>query len=102
MIDLRERMTASALVFRGYNTTNLGRTAELLAHPRFGPILEPFLVEAGNVAGEVLGAPVDLVARVCARRETDIDSFGDAVALIVAVELAQLQMLKEVFGVDWS
>jgi [acyl-carrier-protein] S-malonyltransferase len=41
-----ERLGYTAFAFRGYNTTNLGRTSELLAHPAYGPVVERYLVEA--------------------------------------------------------
>jgi hypothetical protein len=42
----RDRFGQFAIAFRGYNTANLGRCTELLAHPRFGPTLERYLIEA--------------------------------------------------------
>jgi len=37
---LLHRLPTAALAFRGYNVVNLGRTPELLAHPRFGATVE--------------------------------------------------------------
>ncbi len=97
----RDRFGQFAVAFRGYNTTNLGRSAELLAHPRFGPILERYLREAGEVASDTLREPVDLIARVRANQETDLDSYHDAIALIVAASLAQLEILEEFYGIQY-
>ncbi len=98
----RERLGATAFVFRGYNTTNLGKSPELLAHPAYGPVVEPFLREAGQVCGDVIGRPVNLVERVRRREETSLDSYPDAIALIVAMELAQIRLLQQFFGLDYA
>ena len=84
----KQRLKATAFVFRGYNITNLGRI-RALAHPAYGPVVEPFLREAGAVCGDVIGRKVDLVQRVRQRQETSLDTYCEAVALIVAMELAQ-------------
>ena len=96
------RLASTAFFFRGYNTTNLGRSQELLAHPAYGPVVEPFLKEAGQICADVIGRPVDLVGRVRRREETDLNSYADAVSLIVAMELAQIQLLREFFGIDYT
>lgn len=95
-------MAATAFFFRGYNTTNLGRSTELLVHPLYGAIVESYLKEAGQICADVLHRPVDLVARVRRHEETDLDCYGDAVSLIVAMELAQIQILRDFFGIDYS
>lgn len=90
----------TAFAFRGYNVTNLGRTPELLNHPAYGGIIHAALVEGGQICQEVIGRSVDLVARVRDRRETTgLASFAEDVALIVAVEVAQVRLLREFFGV---
>ena len=93
-------LSKTILAFRGYNVTNLGRTPELLADPRYGPILEVYLKEASDVYHRVAGRRIDLVQRVRRRRETNLRTYGQAVALIVAVEMAQLEMLRDVHGID--
>src|SRR5687767_8881367 len=95
------RMPSAALSFRGYNVTNLGRTAELLAHPAYGPIVERKLQTASAVAADLLHRPVDLVTRVRSGEETTLESYGDAVALLLAVESAQLELLARFFDVDY-
>ena len=98
----KDRLAATAFFFRGYNTTNLGRSTELLTHPAYGPIVEPYLKEAGQICADVIGRPVDLVGRVRRREETDLNSYADAVSLIVAMELAQIHLLREFFGIDYT
>ena len=100
-IDLKPRLNQTAFAFRGYNVTNLGRSPELLEHSAYGPTVERFLQQAANVCCDVMGRRVDLVARVRERRETDLQSYGEAVALIMAMELAQLELLHEFHGVDY-
>lgn len=98
--QLKAQVGSTAFAFRGYNITNLGRTPELLAHPAYGPLVEAALNEGADVCSEVLGRPVDLAARVRARRETtDLSSYAEDVALIVAVELAQLRLLEHFFDI---
>ena len=89
----------SALAFRGYNVTNLGRSPELLADPRYGPILRRYLDRASSVCSEIARRHVDLVARVQEKRETSLATYNEAVALIVAASMAQLEMLQSCFDV---
>jgi [acyl-carrier-protein] S-malonyltransferase len=94
----RDRFGATAVALRGYNTSNLGRSGELLAHPLYGPILERHLIDAGAVCSDAVGRKVDLVARVREGRETTLETYDEAVSLIVAASLAQLEMLEDIFG----
>jgi [acyl-carrier-protein] S-malonyltransferase len=97
---LSSRVRHAAFAFRGYNTTNLGRTAELLEHPAYGRIVAEVLHEGSQVCAETIKQPVDLVARVRERRETKgLDDYPEDVALIVSVEMAQLKLLEEFFGI---
>lgn len=100
--NLLERLGSSAFAFRGYNTTNLGRSPDLLAHPAYGPVLARYLTEASAVCSDVMKRPIDLVARVRERRETTIESYAEAIAMIVAVELAHVQLLEEFFDIRMS
>src|SRR3954451_20574330 len=100
--NLVERVGSSAFAFRGYNTTNLGRSPELLAHPAFGSVLARYLNDASAVCSDAMKRPIDLVARVRERRETTIESYSEAIALIVAVELAHVQLLEEFFDIRMS
>jgi [acyl-carrier-protein] S-malonyltransferase len=90
-----------ALSFRGYNVTNLGRTAEILAHPRLGPAMERHLNSVSSVAADLLHRGVDLVAQVRANQELTLEQYGEALALLLAVEDAQLELLGDEFNVDW-
>ena len=53
------------------------------------------------MASEVLGRPVDLAARVRARKKPTLEAYGEAVALIMAAEAAQLELLEKQFGIDY-
>ena len=99
---LAERLTTAAFAFRGYNTTNLGRTPELLAHPAYGAIVQRHLQEAAEVTSDAVCRHVDLVDRVRRREETTLASYDEAIALIVAVELAQIELLEQLYGVKYS
>lgn len=90
----------AALAFRGYNVTNLGRSRELLNHPAYGPIVREELARAGAICAETIGRSVDLVSDVENSRETTIDTFPDDVSMVVAMEVAQVRLLQEFFGVD--
>lgn len=96
------RLGATAFCFRGYNITNLGRSDELLANACYGPVVEPYLQEAGDICADVIHRPVDLVERVRRRQETSLSSYAEAVSLIVAMELAQIRLLREFFDIDYS
>jgi [acyl-carrier-protein] S-malonyltransferase len=100
--DLRERLKTGAFIFRGYNVTNLGRSAEFLEHPAYGPIVERHLREMSEITSEAIGEKIDLVARVRQRRESVLESFGEDVGLIVGMELAQLEILEQFFDVPWN
>lgn len=99
--ELSDRMEQTALAFRGYNQTNLGRTPELLEHRAYGPVVERHLREASAICSEYLRGPVDLVARVRARRESTLDTFGEDIGLILAAELAQIELLDQFFGIPY-
>jgi [acyl-carrier-protein] S-malonyltransferase len=98
--QLKDGIRTTAFAFRGYNVTNLGRTPELLAHPSYGPTMASVLGEASQTCSEVLGRPVDLLGRVRSATETTgLTSYAEDVALIVAVEIAQIRLLEEFFGI---
>ncbi len=99
-IHLSSRMHHAAFAFRGYDVVNLGRTAELLDHPAYGPIVAEHLEEGSRVCAEVIKQPVDLLARVREGRDTrGLEDYPEDVALIVAVELAQVRLLDKFFGI---
>jgi [acyl-carrier-protein] S-malonyltransferase len=97
---LHEHLASTALAFRGYNITNLGRSGELLAHAAYGPIVEHWLKEASAICADVVKRPIDLVGRVRRGEETSLATYDEAVALVVAMALAQLEILGECFGID--
>jgi [acyl-carrier-protein] S-malonyltransferase len=101
--DLPSLMSQAAFAFRGYNLTNLGRTPELLAHPAYRSVVESHLRQASEICAATLKRPVDLVKRVRDGRETaSLADYGEDIALIVSVEIAQLRLLQEFFGVALS
>ena len=96
---LLDRLGATAYAFRGYNVTNLGRSTELLAHPAYGPVVEGYLRAASEICADTMHRKVDLVGRVRRNEETTVETYHEAMALIVAVELAQLRLLEEFFDI---
>lgn len=99
--DLPHKLARTALAFRGYNVANLGRTKELLEQPAYGPIVKRHLHQASEVASDALHCPVDLVGRVQRGEEMDLSQYGEALALLLAVEAAQLDLLTECFELDY-
>ena len=100
--QLQALIKTSGFAFRGFDQTNLGKSPELLEHLVYGPTVERHLREASALCTEMLNRPVDLVARVRERRETTLDEYGEAIAMIVAVEMAQLELLREIFGIAYE
>ena len=92
----------TAFAFRGYNLTNLGRTRELLEHPRYGETVERYLNSACETCGEVTGQPVDLLWRVKKGKEPPLDQYAEAISIVMATELAQVQLLEEFHGVPYA
>ena len=95
---LAAKLSRSAFAFRGYDVANLGRSRELLHHPRYASTVLRTLDEVGAVASETLGRRVDLVGRIDRGETSTIASFPDDVAMIVGMELAQLKLLEDEFG----
>jgi [acyl-carrier-protein] S-malonyltransferase len=100
--SLQARIGTAAFAFRGYNVTNLGKTPELLKHSAYGPIVEGFLNNASEICAATTCRKVNLVDRVRRRRKTSRKTYAQALSMIVAVELAQLKLLDEFFGVSFS
>ncbi len=94
-------LVSTALAFRGYNTTNLGRSHELLAHSVYGPTVERHLRTASDLCTDACGRGVDLVQRVRSRQESSLDTFGGDIGLIMSMELAQLELLEQFHGVNY-
>jgi [acyl-carrier-protein] S-malonyltransferase len=97
--DLKQQIGTAAIAFRGYDVSNFGRSAELLAHPVYGPVAREHLDRASGVCAEVLKRKVDLAARVAAGEPATLDGFVEDTATIVAMELAQVRLLEQVFEV---
>jgi [acyl-carrier-protein] S-malonyltransferase len=93
--QLQRNIERTAFAFRGYNVSNLGRTPELLAHPAYEPTIKKYLESASQLCSEVTGRPADLVRRVRERDEPTLAEYGEALALVMASELAQVQLLAE-------
>ncbi len=100
--QLRDGLANTALALRGYNVRNLGRSQELLQHELYGPRVAGWLGQGSEIASDLLSRPVDLVEQVNAGRETSLATYGEAVAMIMAMELAQLEILQEEFDVDYQ
>lgn len=100
-VELQQRMRRTTLAFRGYNVSNLGRTAEFLAHPIYGPTFRSCLGQASKLCSEIIGRIVALEPRVIKGQEATLESYADDIALILAVEQAQLICLERFFPVRY-
>lgn len=100
--QLKGAIETAGFAFRGYDQTNLGKSPELLAHQIYGPTVEKHLQGASAIASDVLGRQVDLVARVREQREANLTEYGEAISMIIAIEMAQLELLREFFGIEYG
>ncbi|MEM7313396.1 MAG: ACP S-malonyltransferase, partial [Planctomycetota bacterium] len=98
--QLRAEISTTAFAFRGYNVTNLGHSPELMEVAPYRPIFEKYLKRGAAICSEVSGKPVDLIARIANREETCLDTYDEAIAMIVAVEMAHVEILREHFDID--
>ncbi|MEM7467139.1 MAG: ACP S-malonyltransferase [Pseudomonadota bacterium] len=101
-LDLETKLSQTAFSFRGYNVENLGRTKELLSDPVYGPQVRKHLDYASELAADALKRRIDLVERVEHDQEPDLGTYGEAIALIMAASLAQLDLLREFHGIEIS
>ena len=92
----------TALAFRGYNVTNLGRTKELLEIPAYRNHLEAELTRFGDLCEHYIRKRVDLRGRVLEAQEPGLENYEESIALIAATEAAQVRMLQEIHQVDTS
>jgi len=99
--SLLHRLPATAIAFRGYNVINLGRTGELLAHHDYGPTVERHLRAVSEVATDTLHRGVDLVEQVRQGKGSSLETYGEALALVLGVESAQLELLQQFFNIDF-
>ncbi|HVX10733.1 MAG TPA: hypothetical protein VHC22_06095 [Pirellulales bacterium] len=99
--EISDRLDETAFAFRGYNQTNLGRTPEMLAHPAYGSTIERWLREASRITSDVLHTHVDLIERVRLKHESTPDTFAQDIGLILAVELAQIELMEQLFAIPY-
>src|SRR4051794_32885121 len=97
--SLQSKIGSTAFAFRGYNTTNMGRTPELLAQPAYQDTMRRYLQRGSEICAAIVGRPVDLVTAVEEGREFGLDRYAEAISLIVAADLAQVELLQEFHGV---
>lgn len=100
--QLQAQTPNAALAFRGYNQTNLGRTPELLERSEYAAIVEKHLQIGSQIVGDTLSQKVDLLDRVKRKEETNLQSYAEAIALIMSVERAHLEILDTLFGVHYK
>ena len=98
--QLRGNLATTAFAFRGYNTTNLGLSAELMEIEVYRPIIEEYLNRGSAICGKIKGRSVDLVARVRERRDTSLATYDEAVSMIVSMEMAHIEILRRLYDVD--
>jgi len=97
--ELKKRIKTAALAFRGYEERNFGRSAELLKHPVYGPIVSATLKRASALCSQVRGSTVDLEGRILAHADSTLATFVEDTATIVTMEVAQYQLLEQVFDI---
>ena len=100
--ELSDDIARSAFAFRGYDVKNLGRTPELYGIDPYRALMDPFLREASEECADALGRPVDLAARIREGVEMPLEDYTEIVAMIVAVEQAQIAILRECHGIDYA
>lgn len=93
-------IATTALAFRGYNITNLGRTPELLAIPPYRTIVEDELDRFGAICSEYVDYKINLAQRVKDRVDPSLEHYEEAISLIMATEVAQVRLLTDVHGVE--
>jgi len=71
-----------------------------LAHPAYGQVMKKHLDAASELAADALRRRVDLAGRVTRNEEPDLSTYGEAIALIMAASLAQLELLREHHGIE--
>ena len=97
--ELQQKLSRTAFAFRGYNIENLGRTRELLACPAYAGTVKRHLDRASEIAGDTLNRRVNLTERVSRGDEPALGTYGEAIALIIAASLAQVDLLKTHFDI---
>jgi len=100
--NITNDITSTALSFRGYNLTNMGRTSELLSGAAYRDIVTEELQRFSTVCNEFSDTSVDLVKRVEQNDEPGLKHYAESIALIVAAEVAQMRLLNEIHQVETS
>ena len=100
-INLNQRIARTAFAFRGYNRPIWAAQAKLLADPRYADTVRSHLERASAVCEDAAGRRIDLAARVERGEETDLKCYAEAVAMVVAVEAAQIEILRTRYEVDY-
>ena len=75
-INLKDQWGSTVVAFRGYNVGNRGRSAELLRHPQYGPVVKKLLREASAICSQASGQKTDLVRRVRGGSKTRLGNFA--------------------------
>ncbi len=101
-VDIASNISDTAFAFRGYNLTNLGRTDELLAHDAYRRIMTEELKRFGKLASDLLDRRINLKQRVERQTESGLKNYAESLALIMAAEIAQMRMLTELHGIEFS
>jgi [acyl-carrier-protein] S-malonyltransferase len=96
---LRAHIGTAAFAFRGYDVSNSGRSRELLEHPVYGTVVRAVLDEASEITADAIHEPVNLATYVRAEEATSLENFPLDVAMIVAMELAQIRLLEQFFEI---
>ncbi|TWT48879.1 hypothetical protein [Botrimarina hoheduenensis] len=92
-----DERTPTVLAYRGYNQTNLGRTRELLQVPAYTETVSRWLRWAERLVAEQTDRPIDLIARVERSEEPAAGDYAEAIALVFAVEMAQVELARTHF-----
>src|SRR5436309_2043252 len=95
--ELAAALPTTAVAFRGYNVTNLGRSLDLLAIGPYQSTVLRWLRRGSEVAAHLLRRPVDLTEMVRGGQETTLATYGESIALVMAMEEAQLELLETTF-----
>jgi len=101
-LTLTADITNTALAFRGYNVTNLGRTSELLACDAYHDIVADELQRFGDICSEYVDRSANLESIVKSEIEPELDRYAESIALVVAIEVAQMRILSEIHNVETS
>jgi len=97
--DLKKRISTTAIAFRGYDVTNMGRSAEFLDHAAYAPIVRATLESASALCSDALGKKVDLIARLLANEASDLSTFVQDIGTVVGMQVAQFRILEQVFDI---